>query len=392
MEIHIDNKIIENATEEEKETLKDKLNPQKQEDTTQKPSILNYDINQLIKEISEKIVGQQEAIKTLVSNIYYNQLLIEKLSQDYYIDLAELDSRKVSILLDGPTGTGKTAILKEISSKLDIPIVFCNANSFSETGYVGPSITDTLRKLYKLSNKRLSEAQRGIIVFDEIDKIASNVRSEKDMKKGVQEELLGFISGGIYDFPLEENNYASEVIHFDTTKLTFILSGAFTNLRERKTTIQKKNTNQIGFISVFEQDKSEDEVQEYTITPQDYVDEGLHREFFGRIKVLTCTRGYEYADLLNILANSSVSPIKNFMKTAEMFGYDDVSFSFEFIDLLCKKALDMNTGARALQTIMSGIQNRLLLGMINHEYDSDKTLEITPKILDEYEKSLIRRK
>jgi ATP-dependent protease Clp ATPase subunit len=382
MEIHIDPKIIEMTPKGEKKPSEENVS------FSAPNSILNYNINDLISEISAKIVGQEDAIKTLVTNIYYNQLLIEKLSHDYHMDLAELDSRKVTILLDGPTGTGKTAILKDISSKLDLPITFCNANSFSETGYVGPSITDPLRKLYRLASNKISKAENGIIVFDEIDKICSRLNTDKDMKKGVQEELLGFISGGGYDFPLEDNKFGSDMIHFDTSKLTFILSGAFTNLRERKIAeIEKKHKN-IGFTSKGELSEEE---RQYIITPQDYIDEGLNREFFGRIKVLACTRGYDYRDLLLILNNSTISPLKNFEKTANMFGYNNVYFTPEFIDQLINQALEMNTGARSLQTIMSGIQNRLLYGMINQEYNHDGVLEITPKELKEYNLSLVRR-
>ena len=201
MEIKIDSKILEKAEEKEQQPIITEAQKDASAIDTSN-SVLNFDINEYIEFLSNKIVGQDQAIKTLVSNIYYNQLLIEKLSHDYYMDHAELDSRKVTILLDGPTGTGKTAILKDISYQLDLPITFCNANSFSETGYVGPSITDTLRKLYKLSSGNLAKAEKGIIVFDEIDKIASKLNTDKDMKKGVKEELLGFISGGVYDFPL----------------------------------------------------------------------------------------------------------------------------------------------------------------------------------------------
>ena len=382
MEIHVDPKIIEMAPKEEKK-------PSEESTSTIMPnSILNYNINDLISEISAKIVGQEAAIKTLVTNIFYNQLLIERLSQDYYMDLAELDSRKVTILLDGPTGTGKTAILKDISSKLDLPIVFCNANSFSETGYVGPSITDPLRKLYRLASNKISKAETGIIVFDEADKICSKLSTEKDMKKGVQEELLGFISGGVYDFPLEDNKFGSDMIRFDTSKLTFILSGAFTALRERKIAEVLKKHKNIGFVSGGELSEVE---RQYIITPQDYIDEGLNREFFGRIKVLACTRGYDYRDLLLILNNSTISPLKNFEKTANMYGYENVYFTPEFIDQLINQALKMNTGARALQTIMSGIQNILLYGMMNQEYNRNGVLEITPNELEEYNLSLVRR-
>ncbi len=354
-------------------------------DDTSKEKI---DTNKIISEISARIVGQEEAIVTLVTNIYYNQVLIDELSSDYFIDLAQLDSRKVGILLDGSTGTGKTAILKDIASRLDLPIYICNANSFSETGYVGPSITDILRKLYFIAGRSVNKAERGIVVLDEIDKLSSrNSIDSKDMKKGVQEELLGFISGGEYDFPLDENLHNSKMIHFDTSKLTFILSGAFTSIKERKRNELEKKKKRVGFSS----SDSNINDESYIITAQDYIDEGMHREFFGRVKVLTSTRTYNYDDLKTILLTSTISPLKNFEKTVQMFGYSGITYTDDFIHELCTQALEMGTGARALQTIMSGVQNRLLRGLINQSFDMDKKIDLTSDLLHDYNKSLVRR-
>ncbi len=344
-------------------------------------------VSSIIDDISKKIVGQDEAIVTLVTNLFYNQLIIKEITSNYEFDSSELDSRKVGILLDGSTGTGKTAILKEIASKLDLPLCLSNANSFSETGYYGPSITDILRKLYILSGRDIKKAEKGIVVLDEIDKLASTSDDfGKDMKKGVQDELLGFISGGEYDFPLEDK-FGSPTIHFDTSKLTFILSGAFTHLRERKIKESNKKQKTIGFGT----NVNELGNNTYVIKAQDYVDEGLAREFFGRIKVLTCTKSYNFDDLRTILLTSTISPLKNLERTVKMFGYPGIIYDEEFISDVCNQALDMQTGARGLQTIMSGIQNRLLIGLINQTYDFDKPIELSINLLDEYNKSLVRK-
>ena len=192
----------------------------------------NQIVNEMISSISNKIVGQENAIKTLVSNIYFNQVLIDNLEKEKEIDPSRLDSSKVAILLDGETGTGKTAIEKEIARMLNLPIVITNANSFSETGYVGPTITDILENLVDQANGDVSKAERGIVVLDEIDKVASKDEVYgKDMDKGVQEELLSFIGGGEYDVKVGEG-FFGKMARFDTSKLTFILSGAFTDLRE----------------------------------------------------------------------------------------------------------------------------------------------------------------
>jgi len=350
----------------------------------------DINVDKIIDEINHIIVGQEEAVSVLVTNIYYNQLLIDYLSKDFFLDEAELDSSKVAILIEGATGTGKTAIIKQISSRLKLPFIKSNINSFSETGYVGPTITDLLRKLYFASGKNIGKAERGIIFLDEVDKIASKSGLDgKDMKKGVQEELLGFISGGEYDVPLDENGHGKG-IHFDTSKLTFILGGAWTDLRERKIKEAKKKNKDVGVgfgrnKEVPESDKT------YTITAEDYIDEGLEREFFGRIKVLVCTKTYEVEDLRNILLTSVISPLKNIERTVRMFGYKGITYADEFIDEVCNQAYDMGTGARALQAIMLGIQSRLLRKLINKEFDLDEPIELTTSLLHQYNQSLVRR-
>ena len=348
-------------------------------------SFSDIDVNQIIKDINAKIIGQENAVKTLVTNIYYNQILIDSLNKNEEVDLSELDSRKVSILLDGSTGTGKTAILKEIASKLDLPIDIVNANSFSETGYVGPTITDILARLLKQAKGNLELAERGIIVLDEIDKIASPIEYDgKDMKKGVQEELLSFIGGGKYDL-VTASGFIKTTTTFDTSKITFILSGAFTKLRDNKIKETEKKINGIGFNTDYSNKKNE-----YEITSQDYVDYGLMREFFGRIKVLTSTRSYSIEDLKKILLESKISPLRNLEKTVQMFGYDNLDYNEEFLNKICEEAYKLDTGARGLQSIMSGIQNKLLINLINKAYSENEPIKINTDILSEYKKDNIR--
>lgn len=355
-------------------------------DENQNVDMKQVSINEIIGDINSKIVGQEKAIRTLVTNIYYNQVLIDSISKKGELDPSELDSRKVSILLDGSTGTGKTAILKDIASKFDLPIDIVNANSFSETGYVGPTITDILVRLLKQANGNLELAERGIIVLDEIDKIATPVEYEgRDMKKGVQEELLSFIGGGKYDISTS-NGFIKSSISFDTSKITFILSGAFTRLRDNKIKEQEKQINGIGFNTASNGDKK----QEYEITTQDYIDYGLMREFFGRIKVLTSTRSYTKEDLRKILLESKISPLRNLEKTVQMFGYNKLNYNEEFINKICEEAYKLDTGARGLQTIMSGIQNKLLMDLINQSYNTNEPVEINSSILSEYKKDNVR--
>ena len=348
-------------------------------------SIDQTNIEGIINDINSKIIGQEKAVETLVTNIYYNQVLIDSLSNNKEIDLSELDSRKISILLDGSTGTGKTAILKDIASRLQLPIDIVNANSFSETGYVGPTITDILSRLLKQANGNLELAERGIIVLDEIDKIATPSSYEgRDIKKGVQEELLSFIGGGKYDVAVS-SGFVRQSVSFDTSKITFILSGAFTNLRENKIKEQEKKFNGMGFNTT-----NNDAKNEYEITSQDYIDYGLMREFFGRIKVLTSTKSYSINDLKKILLESRISPLRNLEKTIRMFGYNNLVYNDEVLNKICEEAYELDTGARGLQSIVSGIQNKILMDLITQTYNLNEPIEINNNLLTEYKKDNIR--
>lgn len=364
----------EYAYDEEKnnqENLKDKY----------KENDFNIDINQIISTIANTndiIIGQEDAVIAVATNIKYNQDLINKLSVNGYISESELDSRKACLLLDGPTGTGKTAIVKLVTKSFNLPLVIRSAKSFSETGFVGASITDMLEELIKNADGDIQRAERGIIVLDEIDKLAANKDQKDSMKKGVQEELLTFIGGGKVDI----KNGKSKNITFDTTRITFILMGAFTDIREAK--IKEIDTNRIGFGD------EENKEQSYEIVAQDYIDYGLQRELVGRIKVIQNTKAYTKEDLTNILLNSKISPLLNLEKTAKMYGYGGIKYDDDFIEKVIDKAYEMDTGARSLQTVMLGLQNILLLEMMtNNVYDEAKKVELTDEVLEKYEKNKV---
>ena len=345
-------------------------------------NIDNIDVKSIIDSISNKIIKQDKSIKTLVCNIYFNQKLIDSLSLDKENSNNELDSRKVAILLDGATGVGKTALAKEIAAKFKLPIVIENANSFSETGYVGATITDILENLLKKAKGDINLAQRGIVFLDEIDKIAK--RNELDatsMKLGVQKELLGFMSGGTYELDLGMSSLlTSNKVQFDTSKLTFIFAGAFTDMKDEKK--EQNNKKYIGFNNI------EENKNTYSVDTEDYVNFGLMREFFGRIKVISHMKTYTKEDLKSILFKSTISPLKGLEKTCILFGATGIDYDDEFIDTVVEKAYDMGTNARALQSIMSSIQNILLYKLEIGEYLGEKVV-LDKSLLDIIEKEKV---
>jgi len=337
-------------------------------------------VNEMIDQIKRKLIGQEEAVTSVVSNIYANQKIVETGNKGL------ISTQKSAILLDGTTGTGKTALIKEVSEKLSIPMVVTNATSYSTTGYIGDSIIDILSKLLEQANGDIELAQRGIVCIDEIDKLAQgDMQKSIEMRKAVQHDLLSFISGAKYKIKVG-GMYGSEV-EFDTTNLTVICMGAFTELRDKKIKQKQKPRVAIGFNSAIEE-KEPEEDRTYTITAQDYVNFGLERELVGRFSLLASTKTYTVEDYKKILLESDISPLKNFIEFAKSFGIEEVKYDEDFIQRMAEMAYEDNFGARGLHQIIANLKNTLLLDIINLQ---SKTIYLTTEMLDKVREKNIRR-
>lgn len=297
----------------------------------------------ILDDIQKKFIGQETAAEYLFYNIVNNQQL--SLRDDVS------DGERSIIFLDGPTGTGKTAITREITDKLDIPFTATSVTNYSSTGYVGGNITDTLKELYKKANGDLEKAKRGIIVFDEFDKISYHRGGGLEMKKAVQQQLLDFMGGGKYNITVGSGLFGIQEIEFDTSKLTFVCLAALTDLRTTKT--DKKQP--IGFGNLNEVNDDE-----YNITPQDLIDIiGLERELVGRFNTYLHTDEYSKETLLRILKESTISPILGFEKWITSKGKKLVIDDGVY-EAIVDAAYELNTGARSLQTVMNNIRTPFL--------------------------------
>lgn len=319
----------------------------------------------IVDDIQKKFIGQETAAEYLFYNIVNNQQLA--LRDDVN------DGERSIIFLDGPTGTGKTAITREITAKLGIPFISSSATNYSSTGYVGGNITDTLKELYKKANGNLEKAQRGIIVFDEFDKIAYSREGGLEMKKAVQQQLLDFMGGGKYNIDVGSGIFDHREVEFDTSKLTFVCLAALTDLRTGKT--EKKRS--MGFGNV---DESNDNL-EYSINPQDLINMGLERELVGRFNTYLNTDEYSKETLLKILKESTISPMIGFEKWVSSKG-KKLEIEDGVYEAIADAAYELNTGARSLQTIMNNIRTRFLKEVLRGKnkviyLDLETVLEIT---------------
>lgn len=288
---------------------------------------------ELLDTIQGKFIGQEEASEYLFYNIINNQQLIEMDNM--------ADGERSIIFLDGPTGTGKTAIAREITAKVGLPFYASSIMNFSSTGYAGGDIEDILLKLYEKANGDLELAQRGIVVIDEIDKITYLNDSSLTMKEALQDLLLDFLGGGKYSI---RTGKSLERVEFDTSKLTFICIGALTKLRSEKILEDK------SLIYVNDRNTSS-----YTITVQDLIKIGLKNELVGRFNTFLHTDDYSLESLINILKYSTISPLLGFRRWVEAKG-KRLELAEGVYEEIAKCAYDMNTGARSLQAIMNNIR------------------------------------
>ena len=324
------------------------------------------ELPKIVREIQNDLVGQDEALYTVLYNIYLNQMLINSGNEKM------INSSKTNIILDGPTGTGKTLLLNLIAKKLSLPMVIRPVTSFSSTGYKGGDLESLLISLLDATGGDLELAEKGIIVLDEFDKLAS--KSDKDlvMKNAVQQELLAYIGGSKIEI-----EYNGKKIVFDTSKITFIGLGAFNNLRERKIQEnEKKYKPSIGFSTAQDDDYS----KVYNITAQDYIDEGLMRELVGRFTTLTSTRALTPQLLEKILNESEISPLKGLQAIGALEDVGvNITIDYDVVSQIASLAYDENFGARGLKTIFNNIKNVVLVDLLSGKL---KELRITHELLN----------
>lgn len=287
------------------------------------------DISTMYSSIKKTIISQDEQIMQILTALFKNQKVINSdLDNDLIAKLKE------NILIYGSTGTGKTEILKRISKLYNIPIVIEDATSLSETGYVGRKITDMLEDLCQAANGNIAEAEKGILVIDEFDKLAEKSEgSESHVSRiGVQRSLLKLLDGTL--FYLDNKK-------FDTSKLTIVGLGAFTGIT--------KGDN-------------------YTkLTTEDFMNYGIMRELIGRFSKTIAMNPLQKEDIIKILKNSDFSPLNTYK---ELFKLLEVEFEYneEFIEYIADIAITKMSGARSLKTVFDDAISSALFRIFAGEY------------------------
>ncbi len=344
---------------------------------------------ELISYLDQYIIRQDEAKRILSTKIctHFNRIRHQQQSEPKGDGFH--GQIKNNIIMIGPTGVGKTFMIKLIAQKIGVPFVKGDATKFSETGYVGGDVEDLVRDLVRESDNDIDLAQYGIIYIDEIDKIASSRgHYGADVSRtGVQRALLK---------PMEETEVEMKVPHdpismiqeveqfrktgkrekrsVNTKNILFIVSGAFSHLTD---IIKKRTTDQgIGFGAKINLPADESEILGQA-KAEDLIEFGFESEFIGRLPVRSVFRKLTEKDLYDILANPN-NPVM-LSKRLDFATYGiDVEFSDEVLRMLARRAFDENTGARGLVSV---IESALMVFETRLPSTSIKRLPLTAEVV-----------
>jgi len=338
--------------------------------------------------LDDYVIGQEKAKRVLSVAVYNHYKRIMHPPADAQAVVIE----KSNLLLIGPTGSGKTLLAKTLAQKMKVPFAIADATTLTEAGYVGEDVENILLKLIQNADGDIARAEHGIIFIDEIDKIArksENVSITRDVSgEGVQQALLKIIEGTVAAVPPQggRKHPNQDMIKIDTSNILFICGGAFVGLDN---IIQARvAANPMGFAADIKGQKEKKLENIYdTLSPDDLVKFGLIPELIGRLPIVVSLNALELADLRRILVEPKNAIIKQFQT---LFELDEVALDFDdaAYDAIAQQALDQNTGARGLRSI---VEKLMLDAMFEApSIKGKKELHITKNMITELEKPALK--
>ncbi len=301
-----------------------------------------------IKEkLDEFVVGQDKAKKVLSVAVYNHYKRVAENVDDVEIE-------KSNILMIGPTGSGKTYLVKTLARILQVPLAIADATSLTEAGYIGDDIESVVSKLLAAADNDVEKAEHGIIFVDEIDKIAKKkeTRSRDVSGESVQQGMLKLLEGSNVEVPVGANskNAMVPLVTVNTKNILFICGGAFPGLDDIiKERLNKQSS--IGFNADLKDKYDEDKNLCDKVTMEDLRNFGMIPEFLGRLPVVCSLQRLTKEMLVSILKEPKNAILKQYKKLLAM---DEVNLEFDddALGIIAEKAMEKDTGARALRSIL----------------------------------------
>ncbi len=298
--------------------------------------------------LDEYVIGQDHAKKVMSVAVYnhYKRVFAENTD--------DVEIEKSNMLMIGPTGSGKTYMVKTLARLLDVPLAITDATSLTEAGYIGDDIESVVSKLLAAADNDVEKAEHGIIFIDEIDKIAKKKNTnQRDVSgEAVQQGMLKLLEGSEVEVPVGANskNAMVPLTTVDTRNILFICGGAFPDLEE----IVKERLNKtasIGFQADLKDKYDHDDSLLEKVTVDDLRKFGMIPEFLGRLPVIFALKGLTRDMLVEILKEPKNAILKQYQKLLAM---DEVKLEFEqgALEAIADLAMEKHTGARALRAIL----------------------------------------
>ena len=332
---------------------------------------------QVYDELDKYLIGQDRA-KKLLGVAAYNHY------KKVYMDF-DREYPKSNVLLLGPTGCGKTHMIKKLADYLDVPFVIVDATSMSQIGFVGEDVEICLYHLWRNSDFDLDRTEKGIVYIDELDKIATSSQTDRlDVSgAGVQRDLLRIIEGTVANVPKTGSRWNSETILIDTRNILFILGGAFTGVEE----VIKKRLNRGGLGFESKEELSLNEMLNQ-VSPQDIIEYGFMPELLGRMPMIAPFEELNLEQIRRVLTEPQDAIIKEYQELLAIDGVK-LDFSSECLDSIAKEAISRKLGARALRSMVEEILQPIMFEYAN--INREKEITIVVKGLGDFKVSKPRK-